>query len=420
MLEPKPAGADDGPDNSAQLVPVERPSESWLLVAALSMIAFAIIGGTLTSMGVYLPTVQHAFGWSETATGGLPMAMLLGFSLGNLVVGPLMGRLEIRTLVAMGAVLCAVGWALAARLTSLPMLMVAMAMTGLGGGLATIVPGIAAITSSFVARRGLAIGVFIGSTALAGTAVPALSGWLIAEFGWRAAFGISGAAIAAICIPFVVLIQVGRGGPTGVDADAMAATGPGPQAVAKLPSYWRLTIALTISQICMYAILFNIVAMLLRAGYLQGNAVAIYGLSNLMALPGLLIGGVLADRLGARRVLPACLLLQAIGTFCLLGVGPDAGTVGNVAVAAFVLLWGLAGGLPNQVGPMVLAELIGTRAFATMLGVTLTISGLLGALAPAAAGWLYDASGGYALPVGSSGVLAVVAAVLTIGLRRRD
>lgn len=419
---PFPPAADDG-----RIVPVTEHrapgGRAWSLVAALSLIAFAIIGGTLTSLGVYLPVLQREFGWSETAMGGLPVAMLLGMSAGNLVVGRLMARLGIRGTLAVGIIAAAIGWAAAARAGSLPSFMAAMALAGAGAGIATIVPGVAAITRRFDARRGLAIGAFIGACALASSVVPPLSGWLIAEQGWRSAILVTGGVLAVLCLPLTALVRMPRdaaptdhGDAEGVAEDSAPAAGE----VARLPAYWLLTTALTVSQLCMNGILFNIVAFFLRHGFAQHDAIAIYSVTNLMALPGLFIGGALADRYGARVMLPGALLLQAAGTLCLLGVGGADLAGSGVAIAGFILLWGLAGGLPSQIGPMVLADLIGSRAFASMLGVMFTITGLIGALAPVGTGWLYEVHGGYALPIIVCGLLAALAAFMTVRLQQRD
>ncbi|ARS27796.1 MFS transporter [Sphingomonas sp. KC8] len=403
---------------------VSANRRAWLLVFVLSLIAFAIIGVTLTSLSVYLPVLQQEFGWHEAEMGCLPVAMLVGMSIGNLLSGRLMAGLGVRGAIAIGTAATGIGWAVASLSNTLAFFMGAMALTGCGAGIATIVPGVAAITRCFDARRGLAIGAFIGACALAGSIVPSISALLIAEYGWRATFLIGGSAIGAVCLPLAALIRISHettsAGHSATDGASAGTTGPAAGDVAKLPAYWLLTAALTLSQLCMNGILFSIVAFFLRHGFAQDHAVTIYSATNLMALPGLFVGGALADRYGAKAALPGVLLLQAAGTLCLLGV-TGSQTMGNgAAIAGFILLWGLAGGLPSQIGPMLLADLIGARAFATMLGVTLTITGLIGALAPVATGWLYDARGSYVPPIIICGLLTILAAFITLCVKRRD
>lgn len=393
--------------------PVSSGAGPWRLLFLLSAIGFALIGGTLISLSVYLPGLQRHFGWSETAMGSLPVALLIGMSIGNLLVGRMIARYGINKVLVGGVVVSAIGWGGASQASTLPHFLIAMLLAGGGTGMATIVPGMAAITRSFDARRGLAIGVFLGACALAGSIVPLLSAALIGAWGWRAAFLIMGIAIATLCLPLAWSVRTSG---EREEVATVGASGPCARKVAKWPVYWLLTLALTISQLCMNAILFNLVAMLLRRGFLQETAVTIFSAANLMALPGLFIGGVLADRHGARVALPLVLLMQALGTLCLLGVGGPRFAGGGVAMAGFILLWGLSGGLPSQIGPLRLAELIGTRAFATMLGATFTISGLVGALAPLMTGVLYERSGGYALPVAACGGALVVAALLTLAM----
>ena len=66
---------------------------------------------------------------------------------------------------------------------------------------------------------------------------------------------------------------------------------------------------------------------------------------------------------------------------------------------------------------MLLTELIGQRAYPAMLGIIFTLNGFVGALAPVAVGWAYEASGGYALPVFCLGTLTLVASIASLFCR---
>lgn len=390
-------------------------SDPWGVMVVLSVIGFLLIGGMLTSLSVYMSVMQPLFRWSEAEMGAGPVALLLGMSAGNLFVGRAMRAVGIRRLFALGAGMAVCGWIAAGFTGTLPSFMAAMALSGLGVGMATIVPGIAVISQSFHRHRGLAIALFIGSCALASATMPMISGRLIAALGWRETFWTIGAAAGLICTGLVYLLPRTRCGAS--DGDGAESFGLTREQALRKPGYWLLAIVLTVSQLSLNAILFTLIAYLRHSGFDQADAVTVYSVANFMSLPGLLIGGMASDRISARILLPIVLALQAAGTLALLGVGGDPLWQGRTAIALFIMLWGSVAGLPAQAGSMLLTEMIGLRAYAAMLGIIFTINGFVGALAPVAVGWAYEASGGYVLPVFCLGMLTLVASIASLFCR---
>ena len=334
----------------------------WLWLGIVSVNGFLLIGGMLTSLTVYASDMQRHFGWSEAAMGGGPVALLLGMSAGNLLIGAAMRRLGLRGTFSLGAAIAAMGWIAAGFVHSLAQFAAAMALAGLGAGMATIVPGIALLSETFHERKGLAIALFIGACALASSTMPMLTGALIAWLGWRAVFWTVGGAAGAICLGLLRLLPRRLADAPASAASAMPPvdTGPSRRQVAAMPGYWLLTLGLTLSQLCMNGVLFNVIAYLQKSGYTAPDAIRIYGIANLMSLPGLLVGGYLSDRIGGRIMLPVVLALQAAGTAMLLGVGLAAWD--RLAVIGFIAIWGSISGLPAQGGAVVLGEMIGRRA----------------------------------------------------------
>lgn len=387
------------------------PDEPWGLLLILSTIGFLLIGGMLTSLSVYVSVMQAHFGWSEASMGGGPVMLLLGMSIGNLSVGALMRRLGVRGLFLVGVSIALCGWVAAGFVRSLAEFMAAMALSGIGTGVATIVPGIAVISQCFHRRRGLAVALFIGASALASSTMPIASRWLIDAAGWRQAFWIFGSVVALIGLPLLCRL------PRRINGDQRhehQASGLTAEQGLKLPAFWILTLVLTISQFGMNAILFNLIAYLRKTGFSGSDAVTLFGVANFMSLPGLMIGGYLSDRVSGRILLPLILLIQSVGTLALLGVGH-----GYAAILLFILCWGGVAGLPAQAGSMLLGEIIGQRAYATMLGIVFTVNGFLAALAPAIMGWAYEATGGYSRPILVIAALCLLAAFASTFCRAR-
>ena len=102
--------------------------EPWGVMAVMSVIGFLLIGGMLTSLSVYMSVMQPHFRWSEAEMGAGPVALLLGMSAGNLVVGQAMRTIGVRGLFAFGAGMAVCGWIAAGFTGVLPAFMAAMAL----------------------------------------------------------------------------------------------------------------------------------------------------------------------------------------------------------------------------------------------------------------------------------------------------
>lgn len=405
------------------------PREPWALLVPLSLAGFLLIGGMLTSLSVHVSVIQPLQGWSAAEAGAGPVALLIGMSTGNLLISPALRKLGVNGTFALGALLAALAWAAAGWSDTLTGFSLALAIAGIGCGLATIVPGIALLTQAFHAHRGLAIGLFIGSCSLASSTMPMGTNLLIESFGWRGAFEIVG--LAALTLVPVLWWFLPRGLASGSEHDghgesengagenggkASAQDGLAWQAALRSPAFWALTLVLTLSMVCMNGVLFNIVTYLQDRAMPAPDAVALYSFTNFMSLPGLLIGGYLSDRVRVQVLFPTVLLVQGLGTLALLGMG-DAGLMATAATAAFVLLWGGVAGLPAQAGSLMLREIAGRREFPALLAIVFTINGFVGALAPGLTGWLRDVTGDYRSAFALFGLIMIASAVAALWCR---
>lgn len=395
------------------------PGEPWALLVPLSLAGFILIGGMLTSLSVYVSVMQPLLGWSAAEAGAGPVALLIGMSTGNLLISPALRKLGVNGTFALGTLLAALAWGAAGWSDSLAGFSLALAIAGIGCGLATIVPGIALLTQAFHARRGLAIGLFIGSCSLASSTMPMGTNLLVASVGWQGAFEIVG--LAALTLVPVLWWFLPRGLASASEHDGQDGHGSSPdglpsQAALRLPAFWILTLVLTLSMVCMNGVLFNIVTYLQDRAMPAPDAVALYSFTNFMSLPGLLIGGYLSDRVRVQILFLTVLLVQGLGTLALLGMG-DAGWWATVATAAFVLLWGGVAGLPAQAGSLMLREIASRREFPALLAIVFTINGFVGALAPGLTGWLRDVTGDYRSAFALFGLIMIASAVAALWCR---
>lgn len=388
---------------------------SWFVLAVLTFSTFLIIGGTLTSIGVYVPTLSAVQGWTERETGEAATALLVGMAAASIVAGVLIDRFDPRLTLCVGIGLVAAGCAVGGLAGSSTMFVAAFAIIGVGGGLGTGVPAIAIIAVLFGNRRGLALGIYFGLMALSSGCVPPAIGLLIPELGWRGALYGTGAAIA-ICLPLALFMPLdlagSEEGPTIAAADGLDVG----QAL-RTPGFWGLAIAMTAAMISVNAIVFALIPYLLDGGYQEPRALSIYSVINLLSVPALLVGGAVADKWSARLVLPIVVMMQGLAALMLLG-GLAPGWAGDAALATFGILWGASSGVP-QIGAMLLEDAVGQRHFGTMLGINSALTGIISGFAPLLTGWLREVSGGYHLPFLLYGAVTCATVPLLLLVRTR-
>ena len=129
------------------------------------------------------------------------------------------------------------------------------------------------------------------------------------------------------------------------------------------------------------------------------------------SLVGRMGGGVLIDRISARRCLVRLPLLTAATL-----AGPLALPGSTLLTVAALAGCGLTYGLNAVALPVLVARLYGSEAFPAMYGKVFTAWGTAGVLTPWAAGRLYDLTGGYTASLVASAVAALAAAAAAASL----
>ena len=133
-------------------------------------------------------------------------------------------------------------------------------------------------------------------------------------------------------------------------------------------------------------------------------ALAVAALMGPMQVAGRLLEGAVARRAPLRCVGLAVMAALALALAGLAAAG------GLAAAAVAVGAYGAANGVLTIVRGAAPAELFGTRAYASAVGVLAAANAVAAALGPIAVAWLWHASGGYTLP------LLALAALACLGL----
>lgn len=383
-------------------------SYGWVIVGAGALMGCVAIGA-LFSLAVFLQPMAEATGWSRT---GISSAMTLDFLTMGVAAfgwGALSDRFGPKIVVLSGSLLLGLGLALASRATSLlEFQLVYGIVVGVAAG-AVFAPMIATVTGWFDRHRSLAVSLVSAGMGVAPMTISPFAQWLISAHDWRTAMLTIAVGAWALLVPAALLVR--RPPETAAGSSGAPAEGGEAMTVGQaLRSLQFIVLALTFFCCCAAhsGPIFHTVSYALACGLPAMTAVTIYSVEGLAGLGGRVLFGLLGDRFGARRVVVAGLMVQAVGAGSYYFTR-EAGEFYAVAV-----LFGMAYGGVMPLYAVLAREYFPMRIMGTVFGAAAMISSLGMALGPAVGGWIFDTFHGYGyLYLASFGMgLAAVAVAL--------
>ncbi|WP_101065481.1 MFS transporter [Roseovarius salinarum] len=360
---------------------------AWMRLAVA--LAIATVGNVgLWAFVTVMPDVQAEFDVAR-GTASLPYtATMVGFALGNLVIGRIVDRWGITTALIGAALLIGGAKGAAAFSPSLAVLAALQLAVGFGTA-ASFGPLIADVSLWFLKRRGIAVAIAASGNYLAGTVWPTLLGGVLAEHGWRGVY----LALAAVCIglmiPLAVLLR--RRLPLEASAHSDAISAGRQQAAGISPRTLMLMLGAAGIGCCVAMAMPQVHVVSLCADLGYGPAVGGRMLSA-MLLAGLisrLVFGLVADRLGGARTLLLGSALQCVALFLYLPAG------GLVSLYAVSVVFGLAQGGIVPSYALVVREYMPSAEAGRRVGFVLMITILGMALGGWMSGWIFDVTGSY-------------------------
>lgn len=383
----------------------------WIVVAAAFAITFVGFGSAYT-FSAFVPSLQHDFGASRGSVSLVfSLAGFLYFALG-VVSGPLADRWGARSLAIFGMVLVGAGLALASVARTIFEVYAAYGLgVGLGVGCA-YVPAIGAVQRWFVKRRGFASGIAVSGIGVGTLVMPPLASSLIEIQGWRGAYLILGGLAATIGVGmswFIANDPRDKGtGPDGVPLEigepVAARAGASVSEAIRSPQFAGLYAACLICSFGVFVPFVHLVPYALDHQIDQSAAVLLLGAIGIGSTIGRFFLGGVADRIGRQSFL----LMMFIGMAAALAIWVFAASFWSLA--AFALLFGLFYGGWVAILPAVVMDHFGGRNVSGIIGILYTSVAIGTLIGPSAAGFVFDMSHSYTLPILVSVAANVVAA----------
>jgi MFS family permease len=302
-----------------------------------------------------------------------------------------------------GIVICALGFVSLSFVNSLPMLYVAIVLgIVLGSSLGYHMPISLLIAKIFQERRSFAFGVFRMGPGLSGVIVPFV-GAIIVGWGWRTAAVLSGFMLLLAGVPIAYFInriaqaeerdrELASATSAGISADAPRSLDPQftLKEVLRLHTFWFFSVAMALRHMVTEGVSVHFVILLVDRGWSTEAASSLLGVSALIGAPTRIGMGWLGDVVDKRQLIIG--LLLALGA----SVGVMGWASGSFVFTTFMVIYSLAyGGLASLQEP-IRADYFGTKAFATIQGVSRSITTAGTFMGPIIAGLFYDFTKSYA------------------------
>lgn len=363
-------------------------SYAWFRLA-ISILLSTLGGAGMWAVVIVMPAVQVDFG-IDRAGAALPYTLtMIGFGLGNYLLGRFVDKYGIMPPVIGSAVFLSAGFALAALATDIWSFSLAQGvLIGLGTS-ATFGPLVADVSHWFVKRRGLAVACAACGNYLAGVLWPSLIQWNLATSDWRATYLL----IAAIClVTMIPLAFFLRRPPPETAFSHSPDAAPFGQVTTEL-SPQKLQLLLVIAALgCCVAMSMpqvHIVAYCVDLGYGVAPGADMIAIMTATGVVSRLISGVLADKIGGVRTLLIGSVLQCAALLLFIPFN------GLASLYLISLIFGLSQGGIVPSYAVIVREYLPAREAGQRVGLVImsTIFGM--ALGGWLSGLIYDLTGSY-------------------------
>jgi len=332
--------------------------------------------------------------------------------------GPLLGwlveRFGARTVIATGGVALAASLFVGAHVTAVWQLYVAFGvLAALGVSAAGWVPSVVLIRTWFPTRVGTALGVASAGIGGGIFALVPFTQVLIDWLGWRWALRMLAIVMVTWIVPATLLLVRDSRSATSVGATAALDVGPAPsraywtlRTVVRTWRFWATGAVFFAGSAATQMLLVHQVAYLVDHGVTALVGATVVGLVGIASIAGKAGWGALSDRIGREPTytLAFACVAASVGLLALAGAHP-----GGLLPYGYAALIGIGYAVTAPLTPAIASDLFGGPRFGRIFGTLHFTNSLGGALGAWVAGWIFDATGSYALALPIAAAMALLA-----------
>ncbi|HEV8309864.1 MAG TPA: MFS transporter [Methylomirabilota bacterium] len=398
----------------------------WWVALALAVMVFLSTGIRFT-VGPFLKDVVADLDIDRASFSLVVSLSLFLYGVFMPFVGRLVDRVGARPIMVTGTLVLAGAVAATGQVTSLWQLYLVYGVcVALGLAATGHVVGAAVIVRWFTRRRATALSLLGGASMAGMSLLVPVATWLILTLGWRATYGVMGAAILVVLLPLTGWLvrdspEVMGLAPDGVTGDAPPigpATGERTEVGTALRtlSFWQLSGGMFTCGFSMSLLSAHGLPMLTDHGYHAMLASGAIGVLGGTSVGFALVLGALADQVGRRSV-----LAWLYGTRAILLVAMFLIRDHPVALVALAALGGASMSGSLAMTSALTADIFGRFSVGSVFGTIFLVHQTGAAAGVWLGGVLFELSGGYGVvfTVASAQLLAAAVLSLTIDERVR-
>lgn len=383
-----------------------------------------------TAVGIFFKPLLDEFGWSRAELSLASSVTMLVFAGLSPFLGRLIDHFGPRRMLlasAIAQILSAVTYGLAHNL----------GVVYVGRFLYELKPTHAMqilINHWFVRKRGRALGILSSGIPLGHLVLSPVSQFLITTWGWRDTFFFWAAVTAAVILPMLFFIRnkpqdkglLPDGEPEpALEARTAARTRDhiGPASGFKISealrqrSFWLLAATHLICGITCGLMATHIVIMATDLGYSAIIGASFLSVQGGVSLLGVLVTGVMSDRLSRNKVLSLTHLVRSLGLWVL--VVPLLFGANNLALLyAAMALFGFGWFTTSPLVAGLAADLYGNLRMGTLLGILLSSHMIGMAIGALAGGFTFQLTGSYQLIFLITAALELLACLFAYSIHR--
>ena len=401
------------------------PARRWSIVVLLCLgMVIAYVDRTALSVVIAVPDFRTYFGLTDSQRGLMNSAFFWTYALLQVPAGWMVDRLGVKFPYAASFVFWSVVSALTGLAGTVQQLFGLRLMLGVGE--AVVAPASLRWIRMNIGenQRGLAMGIYMAGTKIGPAIGAPIAAFLIASYGWRAMFYLTGLVSLVWLIPWLLLVPNDRGTavPAAVKTSGPSAPEPSFWSVFRSPAIWGILIG-TFSYSCyLYFCITWLPAYFKEQRNLSLHLMGLYTMFSFagMAITTILCGWI-ADRLIVRGGDPVKVRKGFTITGLLLAATEVFGAAAPSAeVALFFAVFSLGGlGIATANYWALTQTVVPGTAIGRIGGLQNTASNLAGVVAPILTGRLIEATGTYEAPMQAIAVLLVIGALSYALLVRR-
>jgi MFS family permease len=403
----------------------------WWVVSICFVINAFGIGTFFYGFSTFFNPMVKEFGWSRTLMSGVYSLSRLEGGLEGPIAGWLIDRFGARLIMLAGISLAGLGFILLSFVHDPVSLYLIFGLTlSLGYNLGYVNGTNAAVAKWFIKKRSRAISILTVGNGIGGAVFVPLIAWLILYVGWRKAAIILGVGTFLLPLPLSLLV---RGTPEemGLKPDgegplpkSASASGNGllqPADVSaaviveeedftvkeavKTSAFWIYSLSMVLRACILSSIVVHQIPHLMDLGVSFQSASTVLGMMVLVSVPGRFIFGSLGDRYNKKMLLFFLCVLQAAGILIFIQANSA------FLLYLFVILYGTGYGGAIPLSISLRADLFGRKNYATISGLTMTVTTIGTVTAPIVAGYLYDLTRSYTLAFYSLAFLILLSGI---------